>query len=617
MLSTQSPVVPRLQPSKSLIFKLFRGAIACKIIAMLRTHTCGELRKKHVGSEVRLCGWIRRLRDIGGVIFIDLRDRYGRTQIVIESGTEFFDEVKSLSSQDVVCVEGVVRARPEDMVNPEMETGEIEVVATKVELLNESKTPPFVIEDNINVQEETRLRYRFLDLRRPIMQRNIILKHRAMQSVRNFLSQNDFIEIETPFLTKSTPEGARDFLVPSRIHKGKFYALPQSPQLYKQILMVSGFDRYFQIVRCFRDEDLRADRQPEFTQIDLEMSFVSQEDVIQLTELMMAAMFKDTLGIELKTPFMRMDYFDAMRRFGIDKPDLRYGMELIDLTDYFKGTEHRIVASAIERGDRAIALPVSADLSRKEIDSLTEFVKSEGAGGMLWFKFKGGKASGQLSKFVPASMLEELKPDDPTTYLILLGPDIGVHSIAGKLRVEVANRLKLTENMPNEWRFLWVVDFPLFEWNPDENRIEPAHHMFTAPHEEDIDKLENDPLSVRATHYDLVLNGVELGSGSIRIHDRKLQERIMKIIGFSEEEAQKRFGFLLEALEYGAPPHGGIALGFDRIVAMMVGVSSIRDVIAFPKTTAAQALFEGAPDRVADEQLKELHIKVIDDEKEN
>ncbi len=593
---------------------MFPWGQACKIIAMLRTHTCGELRKKDVGSSVVLCGWIRRLRDIGGVVFIDLRDRYGRTQIVVEADAPFFEQIKSLSSQDVICVHGVVRERPEDMVNPQMETGEIEVVASKIELLNESKTPPFVIEDDINVQEETRLRYRFLDLRRPVMQRNLILKHRAMQSVRNFLSANGFIEIETPFLTKSTPEGARDFLVPSRIHRGKFYALPQSPQLYKQILMVSGFDRYFQIVRCFRDEDLRADRQPEFTQIDLEMSFVTQEDVIELTERMMAALFRETMGVELKTPFMRMDYFEAMRRYGIDKPDLRYGMELIDLTEYLRGTGHRIISAGIERGEKVIALPVEADLSRKEIESLTEFIRAEGAGGLLWFKFKDGRLSGQIGKFIPDGLVEELAPKSPTTLLVLIGKDIEVHGLAGKLRVEVARRLGLTENAGNEWKFLWVVDFPLFEWNADEGRIEPAHHMFTAPYPEDIDKLETEPLAVRALHYDLVLNGVELGSGSIRIHDRKLQERIMKIVGFSEEDAAQRFGFLLEALEYGAPPHGGIALGFDRIVAMMAGVSSIRDVIAFPKTTAAQALFEGAPDRVPESQLRELHIRVVDDE---
>ena len=593
---------------------MFPWGQACKIIAMLRTHTCGELRKKDAGSSVVLCGWIRRLRDIGGVVFIDLRDRYGRTQIVVEADAPFFEQVKSLSSQDVICVHGVVRERPEDMVNPQMETGEIEVVASKIELLNESKTPPFVIEDDINVQEETRLRYRFLDLRRPVMQRNLILKHRAMQSVRNFLSANGFIEIETPFLTKSTPEGARDFLVPSRIHRGKFYALPQSPQLYKQILMVSGFDRYFQIVRCFRDEDLRADRQPEFTQIDLEMSFVTQEDVIELTERMMAALFRETMGVELKTPFMRMDYFEAMRRYGIDKPDLRYGMELIDLTEHLRGTGHRIISAGIERGEKVIALPVEADLSRKEIESLTEFIRAEGAGGLLWFKFKDGRLSGQIGKFIPDGLVEELAPKSPTTFLVLIGKDIEVHGLAGKLRVEVARRLGLMENAGNEWKFLWVVDFPLFEWNADEGRIEPAHHMFTAPYPEDIDKLETEPLAVRALHYDLVLNGVELGSGSIRIHDRKLQERIMKIVGFSEEDAAQRFGFLLEALEYGAPPHGGIALGFDRIVAMMAGVSSIRDVIAFPKTTAAQALFEGAPDRVPESQLRELHIRVVDDE---
>ncbi|RKZ02180.1 MAG: aspartate--tRNA ligase [Candidatus Hydrothermota bacterium] len=576
---------------------------------MLRTHTCGELRKTHVGQKVTLCGWVRRVRDIGGLVFIDLRDRYGRTQIVLEAESPHINLAKSLSHQDVICVVGTVRARPTDMVNPKMPTGEIEVVLEDLRILNRSKTPPFMIEDEAKVQEETRLRYRFLDLRRPFMQRNLEIRHRAALSVRNFLSSKKFLEIETPFLTKSTPEGARDFLVPSRIHPGKFYALPQSPQIYKQILMIAGYDRYFQIVRCFRDEDLRADRQPEFTQIDLEMSFVDVDDIIELTEEMMVQMFRDAIGVEVDRPFQRMDYYEAMRRFGIDKPDLRYGMELIDLTDLFEGTEHRIVAQAVSKGDRVVALPVPADLSRKEIENLTELAKAEGAGGLLWFKFKDGKPSGQMAKFLPSGWLDVVKPQSPATFLMVLGKDIKAHGVLGKLRVEVAQRLGLVRQ--GEWKFLWVVNFPLFEWNEDENRIEPAHHMFTMPFEQDIPKLETEPLQVRAKHYDLVLNGVELGSGSIRIHDRELQEKVMEIIGLPKEERERRFGFLLTALEYGAPPHGGIALGFDRIVAMMAGMGSIRDVIAFPKTTAAQALFEGAPSEVPEDQLAELHIKVV------
>ena len=576
---------------------------------MLRTHTCGELRKKHVGETVTLSGWVRRVRDLGGLVFIDLRDRYGVTQVVVEpQNKDSFNVAKKLNSQDVIQVNGTVRPRPEDMVNPELATGEIEVLVSEIWVLNESKTPPFPIEDETKASEETRLRWRFLDLRRPVMQKNIILKHKFMQAVRNFLSQEGFIEIETPFLTKSTPEGARDFIVPSRIYPGKFYALPQSPQLYKQILMVSGFDRYFQIVRCFRDEDLRADRQPEFTQIDLEMSFVDVDDVLSLVERMMKQVLGEVMGIDIEIPFMRLPYHEAIRRFGIDKPDLRFGMELEDLTEHFKNTDFRVLKSVIEDGGKVVGIKVPVSISRKEIDELTEFVKKQGAGGLLWFKFDNGKLSGQLSKYVKFS------PEGAGTYLIIADKAPKVFKIAGLLRLEVAKKYDLIEK---GLKFLWIVDFPLYEINEETGELEPAHHMFTHPKEEHIKFLDTDPLKVIAKQYDLVLNGVELASGSIRVHNRQLQEKIMEKIGFTKERMESRFGFLLEALEYGAPPHGGIAVGFDRFVAIFAGRETIRDVIPFPKTTKAQALFEGAPSSVDEAQLRELHIKIIHEENEN
>ncbi len=577
---------------------------------MLRTHTCGELRKNNVGENVTLAGWVRRVRDLGGLVFIDLRDRYGVTQAVVEpQNEEAFKVAKKLNSQDVVQIIGTVRERPSDMVNPDLATGEIEVLIKDIRVLNESRIPPFPVEDETNTSEETRLRWRFLDLRRPIMQKNIILKHKFMQSVRNFLSQGGFIEIETPFLTKSTPEGARDFIVPSRIYPGKFYALPQSPQLYKQILMVSGFDRYFQIVRCFRDEDLRADRQPEFTQIDLEMSFVDVDDVLSLVERLIKSVLKEVMGINIQIPFERLSYHEAIRRFGTDKPDLRFGMELEDLTEEFIETEFRVLKSVIDKGGKVVGIKVPLNLSRKQIEELTEFARSQGAGGLLWFKFENGKTSGQLSKYV------NFTPEGSGTYLIIADKDPTAFKIAGLLRLEVAKRFELIDE--NQLKFLWIVDFPLYEISEDTGELEPAHHMFTHPKEDTLQFLDTDPLKVIAKQYDLVLNGVELASGSIRVHRRELQEKIMDKIGFTRERMESRFGFLLEALQYGAPPHGGIAIGFDRFVAIFAGRESIRDVIPFPKTTKAQALFEGAPSSVDEEQLRELHIQVIKEESEN
>ncbi len=600
-----------------------------------RTHTCGELTRHHIGQRVILAGWIRRIRDLGGLVFIDLYDRYGDTQIVVESPESLREQAKRLSQQDVIQVHGTVRARPQDMVNPKMKTGEIEVVASALQVLNPSKPPPFPIEDQIDAFEETRLRWRFLDLRRPEMQRNLILRHRVVHAARQYLDAQGFVEIETPYLTKSTPEGARDFLVPSRLHKGKFYALPQSPQMYKQILMVAGYDRYFQFARCFRDEDLRADRQPEHTQIDIEMSFVDMDDVLELTEGLFAHIFKEVLDVDLDRPFPRLSFSEAIRRFGTDKPDPRIPLEIKNLTDLFEDTEFRILRQIVEQGGIVAALPYPADLSRKDIQDLEGAAKTAGAGGLLWFKVTENGLSGQLAKYLPhpEHVQQRLGGDFQGTVLVVAGFGYLPYTVLGLLRTRLGEKGNLIQE---GWKFLWVIDFPLFEWDPEAKRIAPSHHMFTMPYEDAIEQLDHipafvearrerlmadDPLAlkdvnefleaIRGKQYDLVLNGVELCSGSIRVHRRDLQEKIMEIIGLSAEEREERFGFLLKALDYGAPPHGGIAPGLDRIVMMMAGRSSIRDVIAFPKTTAGQALFEGAPSPVDPHQLEELGIQVI------
>ncbi|MGB9824761.1 MAG: aspartate--tRNA ligase [Candidatus Hydrothermia bacterium] len=568
---------------------------------MIRTHTCGELNEKHVGQRVTLAGWVRRIRDLGGVLFIDLRDRYGRTQLVVEpSNKEVFEKVKNVGLYYVVKAVGKVRKRPENMINPDISTGSIEVEVEEIEILNTTPPLPFLPEDDVKIQEETRLSWRFLDLRRPFMQRNLIFRHRLLQLVRNFLSERGFLEIETPFLTKRTPEGARDFIVPSRNFPGKFYALPQSPQLYKQVLMSAGFDRYFQIVRCFRDEDLRQDRQPEFTQIDLEMSFPDIEDIFQLVEDMFKKIFHELLNEELVTPFPRMTYHDAMTKFGSDKPDLRIKEEIIDLTHYFMNTESEIIRKVIKEGGKVLALRSDTDFSRKEIENYREFLTKEGAKGLMYFKAQKGEYSGQIGKFIPKN--SDLQDG---FYFVLAGENsYKTYSFLGKLR----NLIFKPET--KEHKFLWIYDFPLFEWNEEEGRIEPCHHMFTQPKEEHIDLLDTEPLKVIGKQYDLVLNGTEIASGSIRNHNADLQRKIMKIIGIDDERIDRNFGFLLKALEYGAPPHGGIALGFDRIVAMLLGLESIRDCIAFPKTTSGQALYEMAPGEVDADLLKELHLEI-------
>jgi len=575
-----------------------------------RTHTCGDLRKTDDGREVSLAGWVRRVRDLGGLIFVDLRDRYGRTQVVFEEPA-LAEKAKSLGREFFIGIRGRVRLRPEKDRNPEMPTGDVEVVAEELAVLGESKTPPFLIEDETDAAEELRLKYRYLDLRRPRMIRNLEVRNRAAAIVRNYLWERGFLEIETPILAKSTPEGARDFLVPSRLQKGKFYALPQSPQIYKQILVISGVDKYFQIVKCLRDEDLRADRQLEFTQVDIEMALATPEAIYELVEGFMSRLFMDILGVDLNPPFLRLTYAEAMERYGSDKPDIRFGMELLDLTDRYRGKGFGILDRVIEAGGVVLGIEVPCELSRKEIENYTSFVQAQGAGGLLWFR---PPESGPLAKYTDKGLVKEGK-----TLLVLAGHPPVIHGIAGALRLRVAKDKALIPK--DKYRPLWVEDFPLFEWNEEEGRIQPMHHVFTSPRPEDIGALsdieELAPKSgafeiirllnrIRGLQYDLVINGAELGSGSIRCHDPALQRRLLRIAGLKPEN----FSFLLEALEYGAPPHGGIAMGFDRIVAMLCGEESIRDVIAFPKTTSGSGLMEGSPSEVEEAQLRELGIRL-------
>ncbi|MEN3038425.1 MAG: aspartate--tRNA ligase [Candidatus Kryptonium sp.] len=581
-----------------------------------RTHTCGELRASDVGKIVTLNGWVDRRRDLGGLIFVDLRDRYGKTQIVFspQHSPEAYQIAKELKSEYVISVTGKVERRPKGAENPHLPTGEIDILADEVQILSKSETPPFLIEDDINVSEELRLKYRYLDLRRPSMQANFVTRHKMAQIVRKYFDENNFLEIETSFLVKSTPEGARDFLVPSRIHPGKFYALPQSPQLYKQILMVAGFDRYFQIVKCFRDEDLRADRQPEFTQIDVEMSFVTEEDVFNIVEGLMVRLFKEIKGIEIQTPFPRISYSEAIQTYGTDKPDLRFDLKIVNVTDIFKTTEFKVFREAIENGAVICGLNLQrcGNYSRKQIEELSTLAKSFGAGGLVYFKVENGELDSPIAKYVSKFSLQKLKEkmnskDGDLIILVSEKPE-KIYSILGDLRLELGRRLNLINE--EDFKLAWIVDFPLLEWDEEENRWVSVHHPFTSPKLEDIHLLDIDPGKVRARAYDLVLNGNEVAGGSIRIHDAELQQKIFKLLGISEDEAKKKFGFLIEAFKYGPPPHGGIAFGFDRLVMLFTGMKSIRDVIAFPKTSSAISLMDDAPSEVDPKQLDELHIQI-------
>jgi aspartyl-tRNA synthetase len=581
-----------------------------------RTVTCGELRKNHVGKTITLTGWVDKRRDLGGLIFIDLRDRYGKTQIVFspERHEGAHEIAKSLRSEYVLSATGVVRTRPEETSNPEVTTGEIEVDIHELTILNKSETPPFPMDDYGDVNEDLRLKYRYLDLRRPSAQNNLIVRHRAYQVTRHYFDQKGFLEIETPILMKSTPEGARDFLVPSRLHHGKFYALPQSPQTYKQILMVSGFDRYFQIVKCFRDEDLRADRQPEFTQIDVEMSFVDEEDIQQITEGAIIDIFKTILDTDVQQPFPRMTYKEAMERFGSDKPDTRFGLEIGNCSEIAQHSGFRVFSDAIKKNGivAGINVPGLASYTRSQLDILTDYVKSLGAGGLVYLRVNADKIECSASKFITEDESNaiakkfEAKPGD--LILLISGAWQKALTILGTLRLEMAQRLNIIQE--GKWNFLWVTDFPLLEFSEEEKRFVAVHHPFTAPKPEDVPLLETDPGKARARAYDLVLNGNEIAGGSIRIHTQEVQSKMFNLMGIGTEEAQRKFGFLLNAFKYGAPPHGGIAFGFDRIMMLITGSKSIREVIAFPKTASGMSLMDEAPSTVDEKQLDELHIKI-------
>jgi len=586
-----------------------------------RTHTCGDLSSKNINESVSLNGWISKSRDLGGMHFIDLRDRYGKTQIVFNEdiNKDAFGRVKKLGLEDVIGITGKVVARPEDAVNKKIPTGEIDVEATDLTIYNESAPPPFDINDRNSASEDHRLKYRYLELRTRDLQEKMITRHKAAIATRNFMNDQDFVEIETPVLMKSTPEGARDFLVPSRLHPGRFYALPQSPQTYKQLLMVSGFDKYFQIVKCFRDEDFRADRQPEFTQIDIEMSFVVQDDIIKLGTDLTRHIWKSVIDVDLPKEFPVLNYYDALEKYGSDKPDLRFEVELKEMADFVEKSDFNAFKSVLESGGRVkgIVCPNASTYSRKVIDELTDYLKKYfNAKGLAWMKCNDGKLNGGISKFFPEGiqnqMISELGIADDSVLFMVGDTAKTVFASLGALRLELAKRENLID--ANKWAPLWVVDFPLVEWNEDKNRWDALHHPFTSPNLEDLDKLDSTPGDVRSFGYDVVMNGYELGGGSIRIHDKDLQSRIFTILGISGEEAQEKFGFLMDAFKYGAPPHGGMAFGFDRIVMLLAGSNQIRDVIAFPKTTSALSLMDNSPSPVSEEQLEELHLAITDDD---
>lgn len=582
-----------------------------------RTHTCGELTLDNTGQDVVLMGWVKRRRDHGGVIFLDLRDRSGVVQVVLSPDISecAFNKANSVRAEYVLAINGQVRKRPEGTENPNMVTGDIEVITYDVQILNAARALPFSPGEAASVDEALRLRYRYLDLRRPEFWHIFSMRHKAAALIRDFLNKNGFLEMETPLLTRSTPEGARDYLVPSRVHPGDFFALPQSPQLFKQILMIAGFDRYFQLARCFRDEDLRADRQPEFTQLDIEMSFVDEADIQKLTEEMFVYLFKELLGVELNRPFPRLTYQEAMAKYGSDKPDLRFGLEMVDVSRLLTDSNCRVFAEPIKKGGvvRGICVPGGAVFSRKILDELSGLAVEWGARGLAWFILG--------ENGIRSPLLKLMKPEEVDSLVAAMGGETGdlllfvadsrqdAEEVLGLMRLELAKRLDLIDS--NMFSFVWITDFPLLMYNEDEQRLEAVHHPFTSPREEDLSLLETEPEKVRARAYDLVLNGVELGGGSIRIHKHEMQERLFKAIGLQEDDVQDKFGFLMEALDYGAPPHGGIALGFDRLMMLLLGLSTIRDVIAFPKTQSATCLLTSAPAPVAEKQLKDLQIKMI------